>query len=318
MPRIILDMDLAMGAPGSDIDDGFALALAHADPGIELELLTTVNGNTDVESATILTGELVQRLGVKDVPIVKGAAAALTRPGVVRVPADHVTARRDSVPPPAPGYAAAAIAELIMANPGEITLVAIGPLTNVAAALNLEPRLASTVKEIVIMGGIFFGTMTDRSMPGEFNVWMDPEAAQAVLRSGAPQRWVGLDVTMQVRLTREHAAQMLAAETPFAPFAGEFTIAWIDYLKQRYPGSAIDADSCAMHDPLAVAVLTHPEICEFREVAVSIITGEGEARGVMITDRREGQDPPPANCRVAVGVNPDAFTDHFMGLIKDL
>jgi purine nucleosidase len=137
MPRIILDTDLAMGAPGSDIDDGFALALAHADPEIELELITTVNGNTDVESATILTGELVRRLGIENVPIVKGAAAAYTHPEILRVPAGNVTALRDSVPKPAPGYAAVAIAEHIMANPGEITLVAIGPLTNVAAALVL-------------------------------------------------------------------------------------------------------------------------------------------------------------------------------------
>jgi purine nucleosidase len=160
--------------------------------------------------------------------------------------------------------------------------------------------------------------MPDRTMPGEFNVWMDPEAAQAVLRSGAPQRWVGLDVTLQVRLTREHAARMLAADTPFAPFAGESTITWIDHLKQRNPGSAIDADSCAMHDPLAVAVLTRPDICEFREFAVSVVTGDGEARGVMITDRRESSEPPPANCRVAVSVNAEAFTDRFLGLITGL
>jgi purine nucleosidase len=318
MLRIILDTDLAMGAPGSDIDDGFALALAHADPEIQLDLITTVNGNTDVESATILTGELVRRLGIEDVPIVKGAAAAVTHPEIVRTPADAVAALRDSVPAPAPGYAAVEIVEHVMAHPGEITLVAIGPLTNVAAALVLEPRLASAVKEIVIMGGMFFGTMPDRTMPGEFNVWVDPEAARAVLRSGAPQRWVGLDVTLQVRLTREHAARMLAADAPFAPFAGEATIAWIDHLKERNPGSAVDADSCAMHDPLAVAVLTRPDLCEFREVAVSVITGDGEARGVMITDRRESSDPPPANCRVAVSVNAEAFTDRFLGLITGL
>src|SRR3954449_4337995 len=139
-----------MGAPGSDIDDGFALALAHADPDIQLELVTTVNGNTDVESATILTGELVRRLRI-DFPVVKGAAAALTRPDIVRSPADSVLALRDSVPPPSPGYAAAAIAEHVMANPGEITLVAIGPLTNIAAALSLEPRLPQNVHELVIM-----------------------------------------------------------------------------------------------------------------------------------------------------------------------
>ena len=318
MPRIILDTDLAMGAPGSDIDDGFALALAHADPEIELELITTVNGNTDVESATILSGELARRLGLKNVPIVRGAAASFTHPEVVRTPAENVAALRDSVPQPTSGYAAVEIVKHVLANPGEITIVAIGPLTNVATALGLEPRLATAVKEIVIMGGMFFGTMPDRTMPGEFNVWMDPEAALAVLRCGAPQRWVGLDVTLQVRLTREHAQRMLAATSSFASFAGEATLAWIDHVHRRNPGSALDAASCAMHDPLAVAVLTRPDLCEFREVSVSVVTGDGEARGVMITDRRERVDPPVPNCRVAVNVDADAFTERFLGLITGL
>ena len=87
MVRIILDTDLAMGAPGSDVDDGFALALAHADPDISIELITTVNGNTDVESATILTAELARRLGIEEIPIVKGAAAAFTHPEIRRTPA---------------------------------------------------------------------------------------------------------------------------------------------------------------------------------------------------------------------------------------
>ncbi|SEQ86718.1 nucleoside hydrolase [Microlunatus flavus] len=318
MPRIILDTDLAMGAPGSDIDDGFALALAHADPDITLELITTVNGNTDVESATILTAELARRLDLGDVPVVKGAAAALTRPQGVRRPADHVEALRATVAPPTPGYAAAAIAELVMANPGEITVVAIGPLTNVAAALSLEPRLAQNVREIVIMGGVFFQTMPTRDLPGEFNVWVDPEAAQAVLRSGMPQRWVGLDVTLQVRLTREHARRMLEADSPFAPFAGESTLAWIDHVAARNPGNALDADSCAMHDPLAMAVVSRPDLVELREVALDVVTGEGPARGVMITDVRESADPPPANARVAAAVDVDAFTEHFLQLITGL
>lgn len=318
MPRIILDTDLAMGAPGSDIDDGFALALAHADPDIQLDLVTTVNGNTDVESATILTAELARRLGLGDVPVVKGAATALTRPGVVRAPADHVEALRSSVAPPTPGYAAAAIAEHVMAHPGEITIVAIGPLTNVAAALSLEPRLAQNVREIVVMGGVFFQTMPTRAMPGEFNVWVDPEAAQAVLRSGMPQRWVGLDVTLQVRLTREHARRMLEADSSFAPFAGEATLAWIDHIAAQNPGNALEADSCAMHDPLAMAVVTRPDLVEFREVAVDVVTGEGPARGVMITDVRESVDPPPANCRVAAAVDADAFTEHLLRLLGGL
>ena len=315
MKRIILDTDLAMGAPGSDIDDGFALALAHADPDLRLELITTVNGNTDVESATILTGELARRLDLGDVPIVKGAAAAFTHPEVRRTPADEVVALRADARPTSEGYAAVEIVRHVMANPGEITLVAIGPLTNVAAALLLEPRLAANVAEIVIMGGIFFGTMPDRAMPGEFNVWVDPESAAAVLRSGAPLRWVGLDVTLQVRLTRADAERMRAASTPFAPFAGESTLAWIEHTRRTEGG---DGDSCAMHDPLAVAVVAHPELVTFVDAHVSVVTGDGQARGVMIIDLLRTPAAPSANCRVAAAVDVAAFTEHFLALVGGL
>ncbi|MGI3779717.1 MAG: nucleoside hydrolase [Janthinobacterium lividum] len=315
MKRIILDTDLAMGAPGSDIDDGFALALAHADPDIRLELITTVNGNTDVESATILTGELARRLDLGDIPIVKGAAAAFTHPEVRRVPADEVVALSAGARPASPGYAAVEIVRHVMANPGEITIVAIGPLTNVAAAILLEPRLAENVAEIVIMGGIFFGTMPDRSMPGEFNVWVDPEAAAAVLRSGAPLRWVGLDVTLKVRLTTADAERMQNADTPFAPFAGESTLAWIQHINRFESGGG---DSCAMHDPLAVAVVTHPELVDFVDAHVSIVTGDGQARGVMITDLLRTDEAPAANCRVAASVDAPAFTEHFLTLVGGL
>lgn len=318
MRRIILDTDLAMGAPGSDIDDGFALALAHADPDLRLELITTVNGNTDVESATILTAELVRRLGIDGVPVVKGAAASFTHPEVTRVPADEVLALAPDLPAPAEGYAAVEIVRHVMANPGEITIVAIGPLTNVAAALLLEPRLSANVAEIVIMGGIFFGTMGNRGMPGEFNVWVDPEAAAAVLRSGAPLRWVGLDVTLQVRLTRDDARRLMSSSTSFAPFAGEATLAWIDHIHARHPGNPEDADSCAMHDPLAVAVVTHPELVTFVDAHVSAVTGDGLARGVMVTDLLQSADPPAANCRVARSVDAAGFTRHFLDLISSL
>jgi purine nucleosidase len=316
--RIILDTDLAMGAPGSDIDDGFALALAHADPGMQLDLITTVNGNTDVESATILTGELVRRLNIADVPIVKGAAAPFTHPELTRKPAASVLALADNARPATEGYAAVEIARHVMAHPGEITIVAIGPLTNVAAAILLEPRLAANVAEIVIMGGMFFGTMPDRSMPGEFNVWVDPEAAAAVLRSGALLRWVGLDVTLKVRLTRAHAERMRSADTGFGPFAGDATLAWIEHSHRRHPGDPDAGESCAMHDPLAVAVVTRPELVTFVDAHVSIVTGDGQARGVMITDLLRSDAPPAANAQVAASVDAAAFTEHFLSLITGL
>lgn len=318
MERIVLDTDLAMGVPGSDIDDGFALALAHADPDIRLEMITTVNGNTDVESATALSLELVRRLGIHDVPVIKGAAAPLTRPQQRRSAPAEIAGRSGVGMSPAPGYAAAALAEHVMRHPGEITVVAIGPLTNIATAIALEPRLPGAVKELVMMGGVFLGSTGVRDMPGEFNVWSDPEAAAAVLRCGAPQRWVGLDVTLMVRLNRQHAARLAAAEGDFGRFAGEATGAWIDHLRGQNPGSRQDADSCAMHDPLAVAALTRPDLLSWTDAAVEVVTGNGPARGVMIADLRRGSMPPPANARIATGVDADAFTQHFLGAIETL
>ncbi|KAI0378570.1 nucleoside hydrolase [Hypomontagnella monticulosa] len=314
--RIILDTDLSMGA-GADVDDGFALALAHADPDIQLDLVTTVNGNTDLESATILTGVLLNRLGIKDTPLVRGSATPIIHTDQKRTPAPHVLALRENARPETPGYAPVAIAKHILANPGEITVVAIGPLTNIAIAILLEPRVKTAIKELVIMGGVFFGTMYSRAKPGEFNVFSDPEAARAVLRSGIPQRWVGLDCTLKVRLTMADAEKLKRSPSEFAAFAGDATIKYIDYQAVRFPGRP-KTDSIPMHDPLAVAVVSKPELCEYRDMAVSVITGDGEARGVMIADRLETPSPPAPNCRVAVDVNADGFREHFLTLIQKL
>ena len=280
--------------------------------------MTTVNGNTDVDSATVLSLELLRRLGITDVPVVKGAATPLTHPERRRMPSDQVINSYGGGLSPAPGYAPAVIAERIMAQPGEITLVAIGPLTNVAIALAIEPRLAKAVKEIVIMGGVFLGITGHRGMPGEFNVWTDPEAAAAVLRSGAAQRWVGLDVTLQVRLTRGDARRLADAPGEFAPFAGAATQAWIDHTQATEPGDPRAGESCAMHDPLAVAAISHPELITWADARLDVITGDVPGAGMMITDLLRAADAPTPNARIAVGVDAPAFTDHFVRLISGL
>lgn len=314
--RLILDTDLAMGA-GSDIDDGFALALAHADPEINLEMVTTVNGNTDVELATVLTRELMGRLGITGVPLHQGATAPLAEPHKRRRMPTELAAEFGHHRPD-PGYAAAKIAELVMTNPGEITLCPIGPLTNIAAALNLEPDLASAVKEVVIMGGVFLGHTHSARMSGEFNVWCDPVAARAVLRSGMKQRWVGLDVTEQVRLTREHGHQLSASGSAFGQMAGAATAKWIDRLAALRPNDPRVQNSCAMHDPLAVLALTHPDLVTWADAHVDIVDDEGIARGAMVTDLLDNIDAPQPNCQIAVAVRDSEALDAFLGVVAVL
>ncbi len=283
--RVLLDTDLAMGAPGSDIDDGFALALALADPGIAVELVTTVGGNSDVVTSTRLTHQLLKVLGRPDVPVVEGA--------------------------PAGDDAAEELVRRVLAEPGELTVVAIGPLTNLARALELEPGLAASVREIVVMGGVYLEHTNVASMPGEYNFWCDPDAAQAVMESGAPLRLVGLDVTRRVRLTRADAAT-LAGTGNFGHLAAEHTLAWIDYQERVKPREDLEHGSCALHDPLAVAVVTRPDLVTWRDAHVAVETQGRFTRGVAVADLLMWENPPQPNCRIATAVDADAFRTLFL------
>jgi purine nucleosidase len=289
--RIILDTDLAMGAPGSDVDDGFALALAVADPGIGLEVITTVGGNSDVVTSTRLTRELLEVLGQADVPVVQGA--------------------------PAGTAAAEEIVRRTMAEPGELTLVAIGPLTNLARALALEPGVARAVREIVVMGGVYLEQTNVASMPGEYNFWCDPEAAQAVMECGAPLRLVGLDVTRKVRLSRADASA-LAQAGDFGRLAAPHSLAWIDFQERTKPGEEREHGSFALHDPLAVAVLTRPDLVTWRDAHVSVEAHGRFTRGVAVADLLMWEHPPSPNCRIATAVDAEAFHDLFVERVASL
>jgi inosine-uridine nucleoside N-ribohydrolase len=319
MLRVLLDTDLAMGTPGSDIDDGFALALAVADPEISLELVTTVNGNTDVDTATRLTLELLDRLGADTVPVARGATAPLLRTTprspdgaeVVLPPGADPSGRQVS-------HAARHLVERVMAEPGRLTVVAIGPLTNVALALALEPRLADAVAEIVVMGGVYLGHTNVAAMPGEFNFWVDPEAAAMVLASGAPLRLVGLDVTRQVRMSSQDAARLREGGGSFGAFAADCTDGWIDHLARTVPGDEREHGSCALHDPLAVAALSRPDLLTWRPAHVRVETAGERTRGVAVADLLTTDSPPEPNCRIAVAVDTAGFREHLLRALADL
>lgn len=304
--RIVLDTDLGMGNAGSDIDDGFALALALADPRIDVELVTTVGGNADVDVCTTLTRELLARLDHTDLPVVSGASLPL-RGGDGRRCGPHRAQ-----------YAATAITDAVAAAPGEITVVAIGPLTNIAAALLLDPALARDVREVVVMGGAFLEHTNLATMPGEYNIWSDPDAAAVVLASGAPLRFVGLDVTRQVRLSRTDAEAMADSGRDFEAFAGRCTIGWIDHHGAANPGDPREQDSCALHDPLVVAVVAEPDLVTWRAAYVRVETEGRVARGVTVADLLTSAHPPEPNCHIATAVDAEAFSGLFRERIRAL
>lgn len=200
MPRIILDTD-----PG--IDDALALFLALASPEVTLEAVTTVQGNVSVEQTTYNALTLLTLAGRTDIPVAYGSAEPLVRK---RVDAAHVHGQNGlgDITLPEPTIASVEqqavdlIIEKIMRNPGEITLVPIGPLTNIALAVRREPRIAQHVREVVIMGGAVRvpGNVTPSA---EFNIFADPHAAHVVFHAGWPLRLVSLDVTTRVSMHRQ-------------------------------------------------------------------------------------------------------------------
>jgi purine nucleosidase len=262
---VIIDTDCALGPPGAKVDDGFALALAVASPELEVHLVTTTAGNVDVLTATGRTGSLLERLG-RDIPVAAGG-------------------------PPDGGAAATEITARALREPGGLTVIALGPLTNVAAALAADPGVAGALAEVVVMGGRFLGPDDASS---EFNVRNDPWATRAVLDSGVRVRLVGLDVTPRLalgpaeldRLARGGAlARHLAAlaRARLAALAGEGVTA------------------CPMHDPLAVLAVTHPELITFEAATLEVALGPGPGRGR--TSARLHPADPTATTLVAVDVD---------------
>jgi purine nucleosidase len=150
-------------------------------------------------------------------------------------------------------------------------------------------------------------------MPGEYNFWCDPHAAAVVLNSGVPLRLVGLDVTRKVRLSRADARR-LARGGDFGKLAAEHTEAWISFQERVKPLEELEHGSCALHDPLAVAVVTHPDLVTWRDAYVAVETAGQVTRGVAIADLLLWENPPTPNCRIATAVDAEAFRDLFLGL----
>lgn len=279
--RLIIDCDPGNGIPGANIDDGLALALAMASPAISLEMITTVAGNTPSEVGFSVAHTLLRTLGL-NIPLWRGASQALVEPsGPWRARMDRGVGDRDvkamwqnvSAPEQSPleaPLAAYMIGELICNNPGEITLVAIAPLTNIAHALQLYPQMAEAVAEIVIMGGVFNvdGYIKDT------NFGIDPEAAHVVLTSGANITLVPMDVTTQTMMTHQDLDQLAQINSPLSRYLVETIRPWMSYSMQtrHLPG-------CWIHDVLTIAYLLDRTIASSKAYYVDVALGDGLTRG---------------------------------------
>ncbi|MCM5556363.1 nucleoside hydrolase [Pleomorphomonas sp. JP5] len=273
---VIFDTD-----PG--IDDAMALLFLKAQPSLKLAAVTTVFGNAETEVTTRNALYLTQRFGI-DVPVYAGATRPLT---IERGPAPafihgedglgDVGATQSFAVRPAEGHAADRMVEIIKANPGRVTILAVAPLTNLALALDRDPGIASLVKDVVIMGGAFaWGGRRGNATPvAEANVHNDPHAADRVFTADWPVTAIGLDVTSHCVATHDDAAQ-LASGGEAGRFLWDISRGYEDLYRRRN-----QVDGCCLHDVAAAAYLVAPELFALRSGAVRVVT-EGIAIGQSI------------------------------------
>ncbi|PYE48682.1 nucleoside hydrolase [Deinococcus yavapaiensis] len=294
---IILDCD-----PGHD--DAVALLLALASSELSVLGVTVTHGNVELERTLANTLALREFAG-SDVPVYGGAARPLVRAPLTATHVHGASGVGNVVlPRPTRGAERERAAEFIvrtaLERPGEVTLVAIGPLTNVALALRLEPRLAAFLKGIVFMGGsLSHGNTTPAA---EFNFHADPHAARIVLESGARITMFGLDATRQVPITRAHVERFERAASPSAKLCGALLDDALSRLEAR--GRSVGA----LHDPCTVAFLVDPGLFETRELFVSVDVSEGDNFGRSTADFTSATSQTP-NVRAAVTARADEFYD---------
>ncbi|TFD47021.1 nucleoside hydrolase [Cryobacterium sp. TMT1-2-1] len=302
--KIILDCD-----PGHD--DAIALLLAHGNPDIDLVAVTTVMGNQTLDKVTRNALSVARVAGITGVPFAAGCARPLVR-RIETAPSIHGESGLDgpvlpeSVIPLDPRHAVDLIIDTIMAHePGEITLVPTGALTNIALAVRKEPRIAQRVREVVLMGGGYH--VGNWSATAEFNIVIDPEAAHIVFNEKWPLTMIGLDLTHQALATPAVAARIAAVGTGPARFVGEL----LEFFAGTYK-EAQGFDHPPVHDPCAVAYVIDPSVMAVRRTPLDVELTGTLTLGMTVADFRA---PAPADCTTQVAVDLDH--EKFWSLIVD-
>ncbi|MFG6081905.1 nucleoside hydrolase [Paracoccus litorisediminis] len=285
--KLLIDTD-----PG--IDDAMAIIFAARHPGIELVGLTTVFGNVPVETATRNALALVEHCDL-NVPVAQGAAQPLVLPPFDFPAHIHGAEGFGHLPPTAPTLqavtesAAAFMTRLARENPGQITLCPIGPITNVAEAIRLDPDFARNIARIVVMGGAL-DTPGNITPYAEANTFHDPHALEIVLNSGAEILMIGLDVTMQVTLEAKDFRALAEAAPHDGGLLDGMAGLYLDFYR------SVGKEGCALHDPMAVIACLHPEWFTVERTALACVT-EGEQLGQTLRAAGDSRTEVALDCR---------------------
>lgn len=305
---ILIDCD-----PGHD--DAMAILLALGSPEVELRAVTTTFGNCSVEDATRNAIQVLDLAGRPDIPVAAGASRPLAGDQVLGNYV-HGASGLDGPTLPTPSRqvdsrtAVELMAHTITQSVTPLTIVATGPITNVAALLVAHPELGARLNEIIFMGG---STERGNHTPlAEFNTYADPEALDVCLRSGVPLRMVGLNLTHQALATPTVVSQLASVPDPF----GQVTSAWMGFFGSSYH-RIWSFDSPPVHDPCTVAALLDPDVVVWRDAFVAVELEGHWTRGATVVDLDDRFLQKP-NCRVAITLNAPRYWDLVLRALNAL
>jgi purine nucleosidase len=335
MPRrVVLDTD-----PG--IDDSLAILLALMSPEIDLACVTVTGGNCPLDAGVRNALAVLALAHRSDIPVCRGVALPLIRPpftapethgdnglGYAHIPNAPVGAAQE--------HAVDAIIREIMAAPGEVTLCAVAPLTNVALAIRKEPRIVEAVRDVIIMGGALRTDGNTTSL-AEFNFYVDPHAAHIVLESGMPITLLPWDISKDVMLTQAHVDRLLAIKSPVSQLIADMTRFYIEFHL-----AAFGFAGCSINDPVALAMTFLPDLAKTEPMHIAIeYTSELTAGKTVISyigdPQREPQShdisgfdtrswparwrhvfKPRPNIKAVIGLDTDRFLDLFVERMEAL
>jgi len=275
--RLVIDCD-----PG--IDDAQAIMMAYVHPEVKIEAVTTVSGNVDVKQTTSNVLKVLDILDADPLPVYAGASSALVEKsenasfvhgedGMGDIGLPNSRRKVEEMP------AAVALIKLAKENPGELSLIAIGPLTNLALSIHLEPNLPKLYKELVIMGGAYFSQGNTMNYPAEFNIYTDPDAAHVVFEKWQGFRMVTWEATLAHGIPSEIVLKLCQYDNPRSKFLNKLMSRVEIYKKTQKTKLSYFAD------PLAMAVLLEPDIVlESTDKYVQVERFGPLSRGMTVVD----------------------------------